>query len=252
MTEAEWLACSDPTPMLNFLQGKGSERKLRLFCCARCRNVWPNIKAEGSRRAVQVAEHYADNLVSKAELFEAIEEVNEVFEECMARVGREAARFADLAYLAVDPTSYEFIADILLQDRANEADNNPALCHMLHCIFGDLFHPITVPQPTTLVCQGCGGRGWTRQPNQYLPDTCPQCGGRRHLLRATGWVRQNDACVLKIAQGIYEDRTFYLLPILADALLDAGCDDEELIAHCRSEGPHVRGCWAVDAILGKS
>jgi hypothetical protein len=41
------------------------------------------------------------------------------------------------------------------------------------------------------------------------------------------------------------------MPILADALLDAGCDQEELLTHCRSAGPHVRGCWAIDLILGK-
>jgi hypothetical protein len=58
--------------------------------------------------------------------------------------------------------------------------------------------------------------------------------------------------VRRIAEGIYEERAFDRLPILADALLDAGCDNEELIAHSRSEGPHVRGCWAVDLILGKS
>jgi hypothetical protein len=41
------------------------------------------------------------------------------------------------------------------------------------------------------------------------------------------------------------------LAILADALLDAGCEKEELIQHCRNDGPHVRGCWALDLILGK-
>jgi hypothetical protein len=64
-----------------------------------------------------------------------------------------------------------------------------------------------------------------------------------------GW---NDSTVRRIAAGIYEERAFDRLPILADALLDAGCDNEELIAHCRGEGPHVRGRWAVDLILGKS
>src|SRR6202022_3491214 len=52
----------------------------------------------------------------------------------------------------------------------------------------------------------------------------------------------NDGTVRRIAESIYEDRAFDRLPILADALLDAGCDDEELLAHCRSAGPHVRGC----------
>jgi hypothetical protein len=41
------------------------------------------------------------------------------------------------------------------------------------------------------------------------------------------------------------------LAILADALFDAGCDNEELLTHCRADGPHVRGCWAVDLILGR-
>jgi hypothetical protein len=61
----------------------------------------------------------------------------------------------------------------------------------------------------------------------------------------------NDGTVPRIAQGIYEGRAFDRLPILHDALLDAGCDDEDILAHCRSEGPHVRGCWVIDLILGK-
>jgi hypothetical protein len=61
----------------------------------------------------------------------------------------------------------------------------------------------------------------------------------------------NDGTVRRISEGVYAERAFDRLPILADALLDAGCDDEELLAHCRSEGPHVRGCWALDRILGK-
>ncbi|MBX3398315.1 MAG: hypothetical protein KF873_06205 [Gemmataceae bacterium] len=55
-----------------------------------------------------------------------------------------------------------------------------------------------------------------------------------------------------IAQGIYDDRAFDRLPILADALQDAGCENADILAHCRSEGPHVRGCWVVDLVLGKS
>ena len=71
-----------------------------------------------------------------------------------------------------------------------------------------------------------------------------------------GW---SDGTVRRLAQAAYEER---LLPagtldagrlgILADALLDAGCDDEGLLAHLRSNGPHVRGCWALDLILGRS
>ena len=54
-----------------------------------------------------------------------------------------------------------------------------------------------------------------------------------------------------LARSIYESRTFDRMPILADALEDAWCDDADLLAHCRGDGPHVRGCWAVDLVLGK-
>jgi hypothetical protein len=54
-----------------------------------------------------------------------------------------------------------------------------------------------------------------------------------------------------LARAIYDDRAFERLPILADALMDAGCEDEQIISHCRGEGPHVRGCWVVDLVLGK-
>jgi hypothetical protein len=57
--------------------------------------------------------------------------------------------------------------------------------------------------------------------------------------------------VLKVAQVIYDERRFELLPVLADALEEAGCSGEEIIGHCRSAGPHARGCWVVDALLGK-
>jgi hypothetical protein len=61
----------------------------------------------------------------------------------------------------------------------------------------------------------------------------------------------NDGTVVTLAKAIYEDRAFDRLPILADALEDAGCTDADILAHCRQPGPHVRGCWVVDLLLGK-
>ena len=63
--------------------------------------------------------------------------------------------------------------------------------------------------------------------------------------------RWRTADAVGLASVIYEDRAFDRLPLLADALSDAGCDSEDLLSHCRSEGPHVRGCWVVDLVLGK-
>jgi hypothetical protein len=59
------------------------------------------------------------------------------------------------------------------------------------------------------------------------------------------------ADVTGVARGIYDDRAFDRLPLLADALMDAGCGDDDILAHCRSSGPHVRGCWVVDLVLGR-
>jgi hypothetical protein len=58
--------------------------------------------------------------------------------------------------------------------------------------------------------------------------------------------------VVTLATGIYEQRAFDRMPILADALQDAGCEDADILDHCRGAGPHVRGCWVVDLLLGKS
>ena len=62
------------------------------------------------------------------------------------------------------------------------------------------------------------------------------------------WLTSN---VVDLAGAIYEERAFEKMPILADALMDAGCDSEEIINHCRGNGPHVRGCWVVDLLTGR-
>jgi len=62
----------------------------------------------------------------------------------------------------------------------------------------------------------------------------------------------NGGIVVKLAQGIYKERAFDRLPILADALEDAGCDNADILDHCRQPGPHVRGCWVVDLLTGRS
>lgn len=63
--------------------------------------------------------------------------------------------------------------------------------------------------------------------------------------------RWRSADAMGVALAIYEDDAFERMPILADALMDAGCEDEQIIGHCRSEGPHARGCWVVDLVLAK-
>ena len=63
------------------------------------------------------------------------------------------------------------------------------------------------------------------------------------------WLAWNDGTVRHLAGAIYDERAWGNMPILADALEDAGCQDERILAHCRGDGPHVRGCWVVDRLL---
>jgi hypothetical protein len=67
MTEAEWLACAEPDPMLQFLRGKMSDRKLRLFACGCCRRIWDLITDQEARAAIEVAERFADGLATGRE-----------------------------------------------------------------------------------------------------------------------------------------------------------------------------------------
>src|SRR5262249_18435688 len=89
-----------------------------------------------------------------------------------------------------------------------------AQCALLRCIFGNPFHPRPAINPTILA-----------------------------------W---NDATIRRLAQAIYDERAFDRMQILADALEEAGCDIAEILSHLRGPGPHVRGCWVLDLLLGKT
>ena len=67
----------------------------------------------------------------------------------------------------------------------------------------------------------------------------------------SSWLAWNDGTIPELAQSIYDQRAFDRLPALADALEVAGCTNADILNHCHSEGPHVRGCWVVDLLLGK-
>jgi hypothetical protein len=65
------------------------------------------------------------------------------------------------------------------------------------------------------------------------------------------WLTWHDGTVLRLAQASYDEQAFDRLPVLADALEEAGCINADMLGHCRGSGPHVRGCWVVDLLLGK-
>jgi hypothetical protein len=90
--------------------------------------------------------------------------------------------------------------------------------------------------PDRVLCSECGALGW-------LP-----AGPAFSIAINSAWLSSS---VVSLAQAIYDDRTFDRLPILADALEDAGCTNQDILNHCRQPGEHCRGCWVVDLLLGK-
>lgn len=220
MTEQEWLECTDPFPMLKFLWESGSHRKLRLFAGACCRRVSQLLEYDQSRRAIDIAEQFAEGLVSEQQL------------PSIERATHETSLALDwgpkgIAGSAANRTVWGDARDVALRT-SEQTSEAVSIAHggqwadlaarkaelgvqsqLLRHIFGNPFRPVTLG-PTWLT-----------------------------------------ATVKHLAQTIYNDRAFDRMPILADALEEAGCTNEDILAHCRGPGAHVRGCWLVDLLLGK-
>jgi hypothetical protein len=211
MTEAEWLACTDPQEMLWFLRGKPSDRKLRLFSCACSRRVWHQMTDWRSRAAVEVAERYADAHATGAELQAAGDAVP--LGRPADNLARDAADLGCSASLAIDCALESAAA------RTRRATGR-ALAQLLR--------ELVQPFPTS-------------------PAINSEC---------LSW---QGGTVVRLAQAAYEERQLpsghldnARLAVLADALEEAGCDNADILTHLRGPGPHVRGCWALDRLLGKS
>ena len=222
MTEAEWLTYASPTAMLMVLhfQNKASERKWRLLAVACCKRIWPLLTNERSRRAVELWEHSADHPVSNEELQAASKAAYENMllysdDELTANAARSAAlaaAFASYPYLGFYNIQELMIAAIGAAVSGGIPFDAPAQADLLHDVFDSAFRRLNIQQ---------------------------------------SWLKWNDESVRELSQAIYDDRAFDRLPILADALEDAGCDNADILTHCRSGGEHVRGCWVVDLLLGK-
>ncbi|MFO0826348.1 MAG: hypothetical protein U0792_25050 [Gemmataceae bacterium] len=103
--------------------------------------------------------------------------------------------------------------------------------------------------------------GWPGRNENNDPQVAKEHAETAHLVREifgnpfrpvtpeSEWLTST---VVQLARGIYDERDFTRMPILADALQDAGCDNADILDHCRGTSPHVRGCWVVDLVLGKS
>jgi hypothetical protein len=251
--DIEWLTCEDPGPMLAFLRGKVGGRKFRLFACACCRRVGHLLSDERSARAVGVAVQAARREAAAAsEVTRSVRAMRDAaWGDAIVVRDHEAAREAapDAAW-AVEQAAAG-------AERTLEPD----------ALYG-----------ATEAVWRCGRAAWHSACDAADPifghasSAAAEAGaaarraeGRRqaHLLRDLvgllpfvpvevdpGWLVWDGGLVPKLARALYDEGRFEDLPVLADALEDAGCDSRPLLRHCREPGHHVRGCWAVDLVLG--
>lgn len=221
MTEAEWMVWADPKAMLELLRDNATERKFRLFACACCRRVWPWLADVRSRRAVEVAEELTDGSVSltdwsdaEAAAWHAMHEGGEGLLDTEDATARLMFHYASgAAFSAVQADFDRVDASSVAQDAANCASEKDQERRSQACLLRDIFG------------------------NPFRPVTF-----------SPAW-RIDTA--LTLARQMYDSREFSAMPIPADALQDAGCDNEDVLNHCRFSDVHVRGCWVVDLVLGK-
>jgi hypothetical protein len=225
MTEAEWLACDDPGRMDLFLSDRGevSNRKFRLFGCACVRDVWDDLPHDDLRQAVETCERFADGLATTEELRAARDAADGTYEGN----GDIVADHSAIAITALCNPAPSFpmgegssagisaVAAEARSDRGTPWEDAREQAKQLHCrLFRDIFG------------------------NPFRP-----------LFVDPSWLTST---VVALAREMYESRDFSAMPILADALQDTGCDNDTILSHCRGDGPHVRGCWVVDLVLGKA
>jgi len=232
MTEAEWVGCTDPQKILEFLRGKVSDRKLRLFAVESVRLVSELLVHPNSRAAVEAGERVAEGVSNPdilPPIYRAAWEVLplEPYSDVHVTAARAAGRTVQgQAYEAAVLTKNEIVElhaemeeeKVTSEDEKNrvywlgKAQGETLLVAFLRDIVGNPFHPVTI---------------------------------------APAWLTWNDATVVKLAQSTYEERAFDRMPFLADALVDSGCGDGHILANCRQSGTHVPGCWLLDLLTGR-
>jgi hypothetical protein len=211
MTEEEWLACEDPKPMLEYLKGNVSDRRLRLFAVSCCHRIWHLILDKRSQEAVREAERFSDARTNAERT--AVRRVRmaalEAEENSLPPLKAARASIARSGIDAAKRASHLSAVSVSQADDGIYVKERAAQVAFAREIFGNPFRPITIN-----------------------PSWCT-------------------STVLALASGIYNETGFDRMPILADALQDAGCDDEDILRHCRKQKEHVRGCWVVDLLLDK-
>ncbi len=291
MTEADWDDAAEPQPLLQHLRDRGwaSDRKLRLFCCACVRRVWELLPDERLRAAVEASEGFADRRVDAGQLAVAHMAARLAFHaarraeweaEAQARFGStpaydatSAGLFAAAAAFALTSPASDEGVDILdahgwppAGEGGPERERHPRPAHRWAASAAGRARRWRGPKaPGDAVVEpghdgGLDGRAEAEAGERE--EVKEQAALLRDLFHPFHPLQLDPSwltpAVASLARASYEHRVLPAgqldrsrLLVLADALLDAGADDAALLQHLRGEGPHWRGCWAVDAVLGK-
>jgi hypothetical protein len=253
MTEQEWLECSDPVPMLAFVGNNARRRKLQLFACACCRRIWKWMDGE-TRVALEAEEALAGGSPDAMHCLVSRKTFLETRPVQATPAGPIDAR-------GFTGTSNDLLMNIfalgqhLLHNQAPSPQQH-ARRVVRFALDGAILEVVDGIAAIISDADESEARGEQRT---TAPDTVRnEYREHANLLReilgnpfrassvAVEWLT---ADVLMLARGIAEEQAFDRLPILADALQDAGCDDQDILDHCRSGGPHHAACWVLDLIF---
>jgi hypothetical protein len=238
MTEQEWLLATDPKSMLEFLRGKASDRKLRLFACVCCRQLDPTLSDETVRTAIEVTEQWVDGTASQEELeaaWTAIQAV--IYQPWMAGLEEHRALTIGESKLMIGERKRTWLR------RIAKWSSNAVWP-------GAAFIAAEAPNDSWMLERVVVEEGWKRTLTCLLRDVFGPLLFRTITL-APAWLTWHGGLLVSMAQKMYDSRDFSDMPVLADALEEAGCTNPDILAHCRGSETHVRGCWIVDLLLGK-
>ena len=224
MTEEEWLMGEDPSKLLHGLRGI-TGRRMQLLAAAATSRVEGSFSSRHCHLAAEMAYRLADEEVSEMAREDLRRSMNEYLRANAGTRPQSTVNADSAAAKSIHPLPEEAA-------RLSVWAATKSLARQHEGEWGDWE----------------GSLRWAK--TRFLPLLRDIFGiPFRPVAFDPAWRTSTDVA---LAQQMYEARDFSLMPILGDALQDAGCDSADILAHCRRDGPHVRGCWVVDLVLGKS
>lgn len=221
LTEEQWTAWDGPPDrLIDFVNNKVSQRKIRLFYCACVRRILPLLKDNRSRTAVEASELFADGCIDSSHLLEARKKGYSAWYDIATQSPESAEDHAAAAAFMTANDDLVYASGVPSRVAATTLDERAEYKAQVACLRDIVGNPF-------------------RPPSVNLAILTPT--------------------IVSLAQAAYEKRSIpegtlskAQLAVLADALEEAGYTDNYILSHCRGEGMHMRGCWVVDLILGKN